>query len=505
MRKEFLYIISLVLVFACVSCEDFLDKLPDNRTQLNSPEKVKELLVNAYPEYSYGKFCFSMTDNAVDKGPGYVFNRENYEGYNWMEFSGDSQDSPTGYWNACYTAISHVNQALDFMKDKINKDGDNIKVDERYAPYYGEALVARAYAHFMLVNLYSKTYNPETASSDMGIPYVESPEKEVFVQYKRGTVEDTYKKIEEDLLEGLKYIDDSAYEVPKYHFNKAAANVFASRFYLMKKDWKKVIEYTTVVLGLEPVNLLRDINTTYADMGLDEQSAEYSKASEKANLLIISNVSSWFSYYQASVRYTMDNAQIDKMYKNLLVAGEWQPTSEYGNGSAFLLKWGYFFKRISVSSDIGYYYVMTPTIVVEEALFNRAEANAMLGNKQNVIKDMNIYLYKRLYKYDAVKSVVDAAKIESEYAESKVNFKLKPFYNGEIIEENRAYLNFVIDFRRKEFIYDGTRWFDIRRFNLRVEHNIVGGIPIVLEEEDSRKQIQIPVSAQQYGIKPNPR
>ncbi|XLL74012.1 RagB/SusD family nutrient uptake outer membrane protein, partial [Myroides odoratimimus] len=35
-----------------------------------------------------------------------------------------------------------------------------------------EALLARAYNHFMLVNLWAKHYNPATAESDLGIPYV---------------------------------------------------------------------------------------------------------------------------------------------------------------------------------------------------------------------------------------------------------------------------------------------------------------------------------------------
>ena len=31
------------------SCEDFLSEIPDNRTQIDTPEKISELLVNAYP------------------------------------------------------------------------------------------------------------------------------------------------------------------------------------------------------------------------------------------------------------------------------------------------------------------------------------------------------------------------------------------------------------------------------------------------------------------------
>ena len=32
------------------SCDDYLDKLPDNRMELSSPSDVSKLLVNAYSE-----------------------------------------------------------------------------------------------------------------------------------------------------------------------------------------------------------------------------------------------------------------------------------------------------------------------------------------------------------------------------------------------------------------------------------------------------------------------
>ena len=35
------------------SCSDFLDEMPDNRTTLDTPEKVANLLVSAYPTASY--------------------------------------------------------------------------------------------------------------------------------------------------------------------------------------------------------------------------------------------------------------------------------------------------------------------------------------------------------------------------------------------------------------------------------------------------------------------
>ena len=86
----------------------------------------------------------------------------------------------------------------------------------------GEALICRAYAHFVLVNIFCQQYDPNYPD-DMGIPYMEKAETELDPKYERGTVAEVYAKIEKDIEEGLPLIDDAIYSVPKYHFNRKAA------------------------------------------------------------------------------------------------------------------------------------------------------------------------------------------------------------------------------------------------------------------------------------------
>lgn len=92
--------------------------------------------------------------------------------------------------------------------------------------------MCRAYAHFLLVNTFCQPYRKSSASSDMGIPYVEEPETVIGKQYDRGTVASVYEKIARDIEEGFPLINDNSYAVPLYHFNKRAAAAFACRFYL---------------------------------------------------------------------------------------------------------------------------------------------------------------------------------------------------------------------------------------------------------------------------------
>ena len=46
MKKIIYFIIGVSLL---TSCNDLLDELPDSQVPVNSPERIKRVLVNAYP------------------------------------------------------------------------------------------------------------------------------------------------------------------------------------------------------------------------------------------------------------------------------------------------------------------------------------------------------------------------------------------------------------------------------------------------------------------------
>ena len=56
MKNQNKYSIGLAVIAMLLttsSCEGFLDKMPDNRTELDNSEKVLQLLVSAYPSGTY--------------------------------------------------------------------------------------------------------------------------------------------------------------------------------------------------------------------------------------------------------------------------------------------------------------------------------------------------------------------------------------------------------------------------------------------------------------------
>ena len=54
MKKSIFYTFGLALAaIAFASCDDFLDKMPDSRAELDTEEKVVKMLVSAYPDNTY--------------------------------------------------------------------------------------------------------------------------------------------------------------------------------------------------------------------------------------------------------------------------------------------------------------------------------------------------------------------------------------------------------------------------------------------------------------------
>jgi hypothetical protein len=67
-------------------------------------------------------------------------------------------------------------------------------------------------------------------------------------------------------------------------------------------------------------------------------------------------------------------------------------------------------------------------------------------------------------------------------------------------------LSFILEERRKEFLHEGMRWFDIRRYQIPVTHTLENGATKNLAPDDNRKVLQIPQSAIDVaGLEPNPR
>ena len=81
------------------SCNDFLDKSPDSDldVDINSEEKIADLLTGAYPEASYIPFLEPRTDNVEERVNG-VHSQLNESMFYWEDYDQEDLDTPLNYW-----------------------------------------------------------------------------------------------------------------------------------------------------------------------------------------------------------------------------------------------------------------------------------------------------------------------------------------------------------------------------------------------------------------------
>lgn len=489
-------LILLIGAFLMTSCESYLDEVPDNRTQINSKEKISELLVAAYPRQNFMAFTAPMTDNAGDKGNINDTQDTQLKAYSWEVQLGDQQDSPLGYWGSCYAAIAQANQALASI-DELEGN-----IDEDLAPQKGEALLCRAYAHFMLVNLWAKHYDSSSAASDLGVPFVEEPEDVVIKRYTRSSVQEVYDKIERDITIALDLVD-SDYIQSAYHFTPQAALAFATRFYLYKGDWDKVIEYSNQLLQGNPSANLKDWTYYTNNFQVNELAAIILTSKEKSNILVDLTTSDW-SIQSHFTRFGLTQVLQDELIGSANPYGkQWSyGISQYSSDGLTrnVNKFEYIFEYSNLSAGIGFAKTSHVLFTYDEALLARSEAYAMKNQFDNAISDINAYLPKRTKSYNSSTDVLTATEFEDQYPDAS---DYKPFYD--LTPSQASFVKGIAELRRREFYSEGVRWFDIKRFHIPVTHSFANQNDKVLESNDNRRLLQIPSTAISFGVEKNPR
>ena len=531
--KNIIYKGSLMLASVAIlaSCADQLDTLPDNRTTLDTPKKVAGLLVTAYPDCTPTLFNEWMSDNTDYMGAqNSLGNRGGDQYFFWQEQTEGGNDSPEQVWMLYYEGVYKANEALAAIEDQGGPKNDILRNSK------GEALLIRAYDHFILANEFCRPYNGKTSTKDAGLYYATgiADFSAAAEQSNRGTVADVYAKIAEDIEAGIPLLNDT-YEVPKYHFNKQAAYAFATRFYLYYEKWEKAKEYADKLLGSNPAASLRDYKTLQAmPLSNSDQAVKiaeaYCSASVDCNLLVQTSVSSAgmaLAPWLISKRYTLTNylANTELFLSNNIWGTSsnliWKPfTINSGESNfALLMKLPREFEIRNTTTGSGYLRTLNVNFTMDEALLNRAEAEIMLGQNDAACADMTIWM-KNFFNTNVTLTPTSVQTyfktVPYAYADAD---KMVPSFKKHISPRftidvegsvQESLLQCLLNFRRIETVHQGMRWMDIRRYNIEIPRRLIGanGRPSKnldwLEKDDPRQVVQIPQSIREAGVAGNP-
>ena len=548
MKKSIIYLLGIAVVIpAFMSCSDFLDQNPDLRTTLDSEEKIANILVSAYISGagSYQLVAELSSDNVCDYGITKNYNQFYQDVYEWAEEVTSNNDAPRNIWSSNYNNIANANQALSAIEELGGPTTTRLKASK------GEALICRAYSHFVLANMFCMPYNPATAGNCLGIPYMDHAETDLNPRYERGTLQEVYEMIGKDIEAGIPLIDDTAYSVPKYHFNYKAACCFASRYYLFMQDWDNAIKYATMALTSNPSSLLRDYSAIAALPNGTSRHQEYVNSASTANFLLqaaTSNSGLLFDWYSTAGRYS--HGKLQGIYETVQPkkGGPWGSSVTFKAPHAVLASSGKYvlprtwrvFQYTDPVAGTGFNKAISVLFTSEEALLNRAEAYIMKMNEDptaldKALEDINLYaanLFSAGFKSMTEASIIKwATETYPDYSELYVgktsasspqtlNPKKKlhaaPYNTLEEGSPQESMLQALIFMRRYQFLHEGMRWFDTRRFGITVyrylldeDAETVVQITDQISDEngtaDPRRALQLPADVIAAGLTPNPR
>ncbi len=530
MKIRLIHILLSAGIISLSSCEKYLDVLPDNRAELDNTEKIGKMLVSAYPYASYVTVAEISSDNVDEVASTYVnYPRFIEQIYKWEDITETNNDGIERIWAGGYNAIASANAALQAIEEEGNPT--------TLSAQKGEALLARAYNHWILVNMFAQNFSKTHSKTDLGITYMTKAETVLNPKYERNTVAEVYDYIAKDLEEGLPLINDASYansNVAKYHFNKAAAYTFASRVALFMEDWNKVIEYATIALGDNPSSTLRDYKTI-ATFSADFQNfaREYNSSSVKANFLmtaVTSAMGQTFGNYSTINRISHGGSigMLETIFAR-------QPFGKASLSTDYRIKASVYtsatlnriifphvarmFEYTDPVAGIGYTKGVYAPITSEEALLNRAEAYIMLKNYGKAIEDMQLHINNNTINNP---SVISEASINT-WANSFEYFtptaptpkkKLNQEFTIEVgTQENMIHA--VLSLKRLQFLSTGMRWFDIKRYGIEITRRVAPAInngvhtyevsDNTLKNRDARRAIQLPQDVISAGLTPNPR
>lgn len=529
-----------VMPLLLTGCQDKLDEMPDNRTEIDNPEKVRKLLVSAYPVSTPAVINELSGDNYLDDNVvvpathNDAYEKFHEEAYRWEDiqnYSISANDTPYQVWEAYYGGISVCNHAIAAMNE-LSADPAH---DPELSHCWGEAHVLRAYLHFILVNVFAEAYKDQTQSKiDRGIPYVTMPETVVRVDYSTSeflhSVAETYDLIEKDLLEGINLIDDSKYNVAAYHFNHNAACAFASRFYLFKRDYDNCIRYANEALGTTPSSMLRKWSSINQNT-INSRLNDYNDETAPCNFLIQSTYSLQDRMLSAC-RYATNNGTTFKQdgvtwtvpsTLSIVMSGggpNWSGYLPCYDGNLFI--WGgqeygvwmfrvyEYFEYTDKIAGIGYVHMLYQPLTAEETLLCRAEAKLYKGDRDGAIQDLGYWTASHM-----VSAPLTLTDIQRKYSrQTRNNIFVSPIHPEKmgfekvLADDDLAVLDCILHFRRIERLYEGDRWYDIKRYGITVYHYYRGPqedeIHIdSLTWDDQRRVLQLPNNVIEAGYPAN--
>jgi tetratricopeptide (TPR) repeat protein len=357
-------------------------------------------------------------------------------------------------WNYAYESVYYSNLVLDYLPKIEATPAEK----NTYNSIKGTALFYRSFNFYQLAQLFCKPYTT-TANTDLGVVLrLSSP---VEAPSTRATLQQTYDQVIADLKAASELLPVKTQVANRP--NKAAAYGLLARVYLSMRDYSNANIYADEALALN--SKLLDYNTL-TPSGQPTLPA----FSSNPEVLYLS-----YEAYAPTDLLGVANCNVDStLYQSYQPNDLRKKVFFRSNGNATYW-WGSYF---SYFQD-----VVFDGIATDEIYLIRAECRARAGNKDAAMDDLNTLLLNRWVSLT---------------------------YTNLTAATPDDALKQVLTERRKELLFRGLRWSDLRRFNQEGANitlkRIINNTTYTLPPNDARWVLSIPdVEVNRSGIPQNPR
>ncbi|MFN0292538.1 RagB/SusD family nutrient uptake outer membrane protein [Pedobacter helvus] len=453
----------MVLLLAACSKSNFLDKKPSmDIVVAKTLTDFNNLLENTTIIRRTGSLAqmsaddYIIPDFAVWQG---LSNNMQRNSYIWAKdiYGGDNGILD---WNALYTSVFYANAVLDGLEsaaEKSTAQGQYLK---------GWALFVRAYAFYDLTRNFCKAYDAGTAATDLGIPLRSTSAIEHIAQ--RATLQESYDRILGDLKLAETLLPA---ERPSANLNrpsKIAVDALMARIYLDMRNYSLAETYADKCLGR--YSTLIDYNTVSPTAAVP-----------------FSTTNDELIYNTHQIPY---NAEITGALPSLAAKISPELLGLYDKDDLRLpIYFAFTAATNSYSIKSGYYgaglYPFTG-LATDEVYLIKAECLARRNEPDLAMERLNSLLIRRF-----------------------PNTAAKP-YQPLVATSSLDALDKILLERRKELVWRGIRWHDLKRLNKEGANitlsRTLNGVVYTLPPNDPRWVFPIPdEEISESGIRQNIR
>lgn len=240
----------------------------------------------------------------------------------------DASSEIANLWGDLYTmadrSVRVINGGQEVLASGVIK-GSSAASDTKKIYYaMGEAYALKALAHFYLVNLFAKHYDPATAATDLGIILIgDAPYPVKGATFTRSTVQQTYDLIHKDLDTALRYLAQNGpgyggnenHASSRFYMNYTAVQALKAKVYMYQGNYENTISYALQVANNPAYKITRDGDTAtfkkmYGNMGTPANEDLFTLRIDEQSQIGATDIQTYYTTYGGRIyKNVMDSAQ----------------------------------------------------------------------------------------------------------------------------------------------------------------------------------------------------